>query len=49
MTTGKDGETIEKAMLCDLRLIFFTGGKDTYTRGGIVGRLDEIALAKDQE
>lgn len=49
MPTGKDYKVIEKAMLCDLRLIFSAGGKDTYTREGIVGRLDEIALAKDQE
>ena len=40
---------IQKALLYDLRLIFSTGEKDTYTREEIVELLDKIALAKDQE
>ncbi len=40
---------IQKALLYDLRLIFSTGEKDTYTREEIVELLVKIALAKDQE
>ena len=40
---------IQKALLYDLRLIFSTGEKDTYTREEIVELLDKIALARDQE
>lgn len=40
---------IQKALLYDLRLIFSTGEKDTYTREEIVELLDKIALAKDRE
>ena len=40
---------IQKALLYDLRLIFSTGEKDTYTREEIVELLDKIAAAKDQE
>lgn len=49
MPTEKDYKMIEKAMLYDLRLIFSTGEKDTYTKDEIVELLDKIALAKDQE
>ena len=49
MPTEKDYKMIEKATLYDLRLIFSTGEKDTYTREEIVKLLDKIALAKDQE
>ena len=42
-------KAIQKALLYDLRLIFSTGEKDTYTREEIVELLDKIALAKDQE
>ncbi|WP_300414711.1 hypothetical protein [uncultured Oscillibacter sp.] len=49
MPTEKDYKMIEKATLYDLRLIFTTGEKDTYTREEIVELLDKIALAKDQE
>ena len=49
MPTEKDYKMIEKATLYDLRLIFSTGEKDTYTRAEIVELLDKIALAKDQE
>lgn len=49
MPTEKDYKMIEKATLYDLRLIFSTGEKDTYTKEEIVELLDKIALAKDQE
>ena len=49
MLTEKDYKMIEKATLYDLRLIFSTGEKDTYTREEIVELLDKTALAKDQE
>ncbi len=49
MPTEKDYKMIEKATLYDLRLLFSTGEKDTYTREEIVELLDKIALAKDQE
>ena len=49
MPTEKDYKMIEKATLYDLRLIFSTGEKDTYTREEILELLDKIALAKDQE
>ena len=49
MPTEKEYKMIEKATLYDLRLIFTTGEKDTYTREEIVELLDKIALAKDQE
>ena len=49
MPTEKEYKVIEKATLYDLRLIFSTGEKDTYTREEIVELLDKIALAKDQE
>ncbi len=47
MPTEKEYKIIEKATLYDLRLIFSTGEKDTYTREEIVERLDKIAMAKD--
>ena len=49
MPTEKDYKMIDKATLYDLRLIFSTGEKDTYTKDEIVELLDKIALAKDQE
>ena len=49
MPMEKDCQMIEKATLYDLRLIFSTGEKDTYTREEIVELLDKIALAKNQE
>lgn len=49
MDTEKEHKIIQKALLYDLRLIFSTGEKDTYTRDEIVELLDKIALAKDQE
>ena len=47
MLTDKDYAVIEKATLYDLRLIFSSGVKDTYTREEIVELLDKIAMAKD--
>lgn len=49
MDTEKERKIIQKALLYDLRLIFSTGEKDTYTKEEIVELLDKIALAKDQE
>lgn len=49
MPTEKDYKMIEKATIYDLRLIFTTGEKDTYTKEEIAELLDKIALAKDQE
>lgn len=47
MPTEKDYKVIEKATIYDLRLLFSSGEKDTYTREEIVELLDKIALAKD--
>ena len=47
MPAEKEYKIIEKATLYDLRLIFSTGEKDTYTREEIVELLDKIAMAKD--
>ena len=49
MPIEKDYKMIEKATIYDLRLIFSTGEKETYTKEEIVELLDKIALAKDQE
>lgn len=49
MPTEKDYKVIEKATIYDLRRIFTSGEKDTYTRQEIVELLDKIADAKDQE
>lgn len=49
MASEKDYKAIEKATIYDLRLIFSTGEKDTYTREEILQLLDKIALAKSQE
>lgn len=49
MASEKDHKAIEKATIYDLRLIFSTGEKDTYTREEILQLLDKIALAKSQE
>ncbi len=47
MPTEKEYKVIEKATIYDLRLIFSSGEKDTYTREEIVELLDKIAMAKD--
>ena len=49
MGTEKERKDTQKALLYDLRLIFSSGEKDTYTRQEIVELLDKLALAKDQE
>ena len=49
MATEKDYNTIEKATIYDLRLIFSTGEKETYTKDEIVELLDKIVIAKDQK
>lgn len=48
MPTEKDYKVIEKATIYDLRLIFSSGDKETYTRQEILDLLDKIALSKDQ-
>lgn len=47
MPTEKEYKIIEKATIYNLRLIFSSGEKDTYTREEIVELLDKIAMAKD--
>lgn len=47
--TEEDYKVIEKSTIYDLRRIFSSGEKDTYTRQEIVELLDKIADAKDQE
>ena len=49
MPTEKDYKIIEKATIYDLRLLFSSGEKETYTTEEIVELLDKIAMAKDQE
>ncbi|MCI9473450.1 MAG: hypothetical protein HFF31_05500 [Flavonifractor sp.] len=49
MPTEKDYKIIEKATIYDLRLLFSSGEKETYTKEEIVELLDKIAMAKDQE
>jgi len=49
MPTEKDYKIIEKATIYDLRLLFSSGEKETYTKTEIVELLDKIAMAKDQE
>lgn len=49
MSTEKERIDIQKALLYDLRLIFTTGGKETYTKEEVAELLDKIALAKGQE
>ena len=49
MATEKECRMIEKATLYDLRILFTTGEKETYTKEEIAQLLDKIAIAKDQE
>ncbi len=49
MATEKEIKLAEKATIYDLRIIFSTGEKETYTKEEIVELLDKIAIAKDQE
>ena len=46
--TEQEVKMAQKAQLYDLRLLFTSGEKDTYTTQEIVELLDKIALAKDQ-
>lgn len=45
----KQRKDTQKAQLYDLRILFSTGDKETYTKEEIVQLLDKIAIAKDQE
>ena len=47
--TEQEAKMAQKVQLYDLRLIFTSGDKDTYTTQEIVELLDKIAMAKDQE
>lgn len=47
--TEKEMQTVRKATLYDLRLIFTSGEKKEYTTEELVELLDKIALAKEQE
>lgn len=49
MGTEKERQDTQKALLYDLRLIFSSGEKDTYTKEEIVELLDKIALSMGQE
>jgi hypothetical protein len=46
--TEQEVKMAQKAQLYDLRLLFTSGEKDTYTTQEIVELLDKIAIAKDQ-
>ena len=45
--TEQEAKMAQKVQLYDLRLIFTSGDKDTYTTQEIVELLDKIAMAKD--
>ena len=47
--TEKEMQTVRKATLYDLRLIFTSGEKKNYTKEELVELLDKIALAKEQD
>ncbi len=47
--TEKGMQTVRKATLYDLRLIFSSGEKKEYTTEELVELLDRMALAKEQE
>jgi hypothetical protein len=47
--TEKEMQTVRKATLYDLRLIFTSGEKKQYSTEELVELLDKIALAKEQE
>ena len=48
MPTEKDYKIIEKATIYDLRLLFSSGEKETYTKEEIVELLDKIAIANKE-
>ena len=45
----KERQDTKMATLYELRLIFSSGEKDTYTKEEIMELLDKIALTKEQE
>ena len=47
--TEKERQDTKMATLYELRLLFSTGDKETYTKEEIMELLDKIALAKEQE
>lgn len=47
--TEKEMDTVKKATIYELRLLFTQGEKKEYTREEIVELLDKIATAKEQE
>ena len=47
--TDKERKDTQKAVLYDLRILFTTGDKETYTKEEIAELLDKIAEAKAQE
>lgn len=49
MATEKEIKLIQKGTIYDLRILFTTGEKETYTKEEIAQLLDKIAIAKDQE
>ncbi len=49
MPSKDEIKVVAKATIYDLRLIFTSGEKKTYTTEEIVELLDKIAMAKDQE
>lgn len=49
MATEKEIKFIEKSTIYDLRILFTTGEKETYTKEEIAQLLDKIVIAKDQE
>lgn len=47
--TDKERKDTQKVILYDLRILFATGEKETYTKEEIAQLLDKFAIAKDQE
>lgn len=47
--TDQERTDTQKATLYDLRILFTTGEKETYTKEEIAQLLDKVAIAKDQE
>lgn len=47
--TEKEIKIVKNSTLYELRLLFSSGDKDTYTREEILELLDKVATAKEQE
>lgn len=47
--TEREMQTVKKATLYELRLIFTNGEKTEYTTEELVELIDKIAIAKEQE